>query len=87
MTENNTGLITNSVEIAESSNEQEIEDMDSTEGNRAKGEDDMASADLIISIKTGEIIATVTIIITIIAVLGVAAFIIIRKVMKKSVKI
>ncbi len=82
MTENNTGLITNCVEIAESYNEEGIADMDSTEANRAKGEDDMASADLIISIKTGEIVATITIIITTIAVLGIVAFVIIRKVMK-----
>lgn len=41
MTENNTGLVNNTVEIVESYNEQGLKDSDSTEGNRAKGEDDM----------------------------------------------
>ncbi len=82
MTENNTGTITNTAEIVESYNEQGLKDADSVEGNRAKGEDDMSQADLIVSISTGEIVVTVTVIISIIAVLALVSFAIIKKVMK-----
>ena len=82
MTENNTGTITNTAEIAESYNEQGLKDADSVEGNRAKGEDDMSQADLIVSISTGEIVATVTVIISIIVALALVSFVIIKKVMK-----
>ena len=40
MTENNTGLINNTAEIAESYNELGIADSKSTPGNRVKGESD-----------------------------------------------
>ncbi len=84
MTENNTGLITNVAEIAESYNEQGLKDADSTEGNRAKGEDDMASADLIISIKTGEVVATVLVVVAVITILGVGALVITKKLIKSD---
>ena len=84
MTENNTGLIANTAEIAESYNEQGLKDMDSTEANKTKGEDDMAQADLIIGIKTGEIVATVVVILTIITVLAIGSIIIIKRIMQSS---
>ena len=79
MTDNNTGLINNMAEIVESYNEYGLKDINSTEGNKVKGEDDMGAADLILSIKTGQIMATVFITITIIALIGIGIFIIIRK--------
>ena len=78
MTVNNTGLVNNTAEIIESSNEEGIKDIDSVGGNRQNGEDDMSSADLIVGVKTGGVVI-VTIIITIIAILVVGAYIIIRK--------
>ena len=72
MKENNTGLINNTAEIVNSYNELGLTDINSTEGNKAKGEDDMGSADLIISIKTGQVITTVSLIISTIVILGVA---------------
>lgn len=53
MTENNTGLTTNKAEIVKSNNDASIPDKDSTSGNNVSGEDDMSSAELIISIRTG----------------------------------
>lgn len=53
MTENNTGLVNNRAEIAETYNEYGKADIDSTPNNLAKGEDDLGSADVIISISTG----------------------------------
>lgn len=77
MTEDNTGLVPNTAEIAESYNEQGLDDSNSTPGNNVKGENDQGSADAIISIRTGAAVYT-GIIIGIIAVLGIVAFIIIR---------
>ena len=48
MTENNTGLINNTAEIAESYNELGIADSKSTPGNRVNGESDYGSADAIL---------------------------------------
>lgn len=74
MKENNTGLVNNTAEIAESYNEFGLADVNSTEGNKAKGENDMGSADLIISIRTGQVVTTVLLIISSIVILGVAIY-------------
>ena len=74
MKENNTGLVNNTAEIAESYNELGLTDVNSTEGNKVKGENDMGSADLIISIRTGQVVTTVLLIITSIVILGVAIY-------------
>ncbi len=78
MTENSTGLIPNTAEIAEDYNELGIADSNSTPGNRAKGENDLGSAEVLISIRTGGIVyATITIII--VAILGIVAVVVIKK--------
>ena len=56
MTEENTGRIINTAEIAEDFNELGLEDSNSIPGNRLTGENDIDSADVIISIKTGAVI-------------------------------
>lgn len=53
MTASDTGLISNVAEIEAESNNLEIQDTDSTPGNRKNGEDDLGQADLIIGVKTG----------------------------------
>ena len=78
MTENNVGLINNTAEIEEDYNELGLQDSNSTPGNRVNGENDYGSADLILGIRTGGGIY-VGITIAIVAVLGVIAFIIIRR--------
>lgn len=85
MTENNTGLVNNTAEIVESYNEQGLPDIDSVAGNQAVGEDDWGSADVILSIKTGQIAITITFIITSIVILSVGAYVIARIVLKKKV--
>ena len=74
MNENNTGLINNMAEIAESYNELGLSDSNSAGGNKIKGENDMSSADVIISISTGEIVlyTSMTIIIAIAVLSGIA---------------
>ena len=87
MTESNTGLINNVAEIESSYNELGVKDSDSTEGNRIQGEDDMAGADVIISVKTGAIISYILITFaTIMIVLGIS-YLIYKKVIEKNIKI
>ena len=72
MKENNTGLVNNTAEIVDSYNELGLTDSNSTEGNKVKGENDMSSADIIISIRTGQVVTTVLLIISTIVMLGIA---------------
>ena len=53
LTENDTGTIINTAEIAKSNNTKSISDIDSIAGNRNGTEDDYGKADVIISIGTG----------------------------------
>ena len=57
MNVNNTGTTINMAEIAKSSNELAIKDIDSIEGNKSQTEDDMGVAEIIVSVKTGTVIA------------------------------
>lgn len=76
LTENNIGLINNTAEISEDYNELGLQDSNSTPGNNAQGENDMGSADVIISIRTGADII-INVIFYIIITLGIVAIIII----------
>ncbi len=71
MTESNLGLISNTAEIAQDYNELGIKDANSTPQNRANGENDMSSADIIISIKTGAVIYYSIIIFIVVAIIGI----------------
>ncbi len=84
MTVNNTGLINNKAEIAESYNELGLQDVDSIPGNNLS-EDDLGSADVLISIKTGQVVGTILIVIAIVAVLAIVAVIIARKILKRKI--
>ena len=86
MTEDNTGLINNTAEIAESYNELGIKDSKSTAGNKTQGESDYGSADTILSLKTGaETYIAITAVA--IAILGIVVFVIvIRKQNKGDIK-
>ena len=85
MKENNTGLVNNTAEIVSSYNELGLTDINSTEGNKVKGENDMSSADVIISIKTGQVVETILVILSTIIIIGAGAYIITRKVLNKKV--
>ena len=82
MTENNLGLYHNQAEIAEAYNDLGIEDMDSTPGNKASTEDDISSADILISVKTGEVAIFIGLSVSIIATITIAAYIIKKKVIR-----
>ena len=68
LTEDNIGIINNTAEIAEVSNEENLADINSVPANKAQGENDMSSANAIISLKTGQ--EVIYIIILIVALLG-----------------
>lgn len=86
MTENNTGLVNNTAEIKEDYNARGIKDTDSTAGNKNSSEDDMGSANLIISVSTGAAISYVAITISIIAIIAGVAYTISKKILKENIK-
>ena len=77
MTAGNTGITYNIAEILEDSNDLRVKDEDSVPGNRKDGEDDISSAELLVSIKTG--LFTISISIFIIAILGIIGYVIYRE--------
>lgn len=79
---NSTGTIDNIAEIGESTNLEGIKDIDSTAGNKQDGEDDIAKASLIVSIKTGSPMMYVGIVIISMIVLGAGIYIIDKKVLR-----
>ncbi len=85
LTENNMGLISNTAELEEVYNEQGLADKDSVAGNNTAGEDDYGKADLILSIKTGQVVATVSIIVVSILVIVAGAIIVTKIVMKRKI--
>ena len=82
MTEENTGLVNNTAEIVESYNEAGIQDIDSIANNKAKGEDDMGSADVIIGVKTGAMVTYIGITLLAIMVIGISAYFVNKKINK-----
>lgn len=81
MTESNLGIINNTAEIYEAYNDLGLEDIDSKPGNKISTEDDMSSADVVITVKTGEWLMFTGLTITIITILGVGAYFIKKKVL------
>ena len=70
MTKENTGTITNLVEIYEATNDEEIEDINSIPGDKLEGQNDMSKVEVIIATSTGTIILYTTLAIIVIAILG-----------------
>lgn len=79
MTEDNVGLINNTAEIIESYNDLGLDDSNSVAGNRTAGENDMGSADVILSIRTGGVVYVTISIITVIAISGIVILIVKKK--------
>ena len=82
MTENNLGLYNNTAEIYEAYNDLGLEDYDSTPGNKVNGEDDISSADVLITLKTGEVIIISAIAVIAITGVCIGAYFINKKVIK-----
>ena len=82
MTENTLGLINNTAEIYEAYNDIGASDVDSTVANKQTNEDDMSSADILITVKTGETIMFIGLSVSIIAIIGAGAYFIKKKVLR-----
>ena len=80
MTDENTGVVVNTAEIAEDYNIYGVSDTDSTPVNKAQNEDDFGRANALLSIKTGEAFIYISVIITTILLVGIAIFIIVLKI-------
>ena len=87
MTETNTGLTNNTAEIVEAYNSLGIEDVDSTPGNKQSKEDDLGSANIIISVSTGAAVSYVSLTLSIITIIAIAAYIATKKILKENIKI
>ncbi len=81
MTENNTGLVSNTAEIQEDFNEFALDDKNSTPGNKEEKENDMSGADIIISISTGGPMLYIGIVIGSMLILGTGIYFINKKVL------
>ena len=77
-------MINNNAEIYECYNELGLEDIDSIPANRLESEDDMSSADIIVSIATGKVIIYTTFALAVTALLGFGIFEIKRHVLTKK---
>ena len=84
MTGENTGVTSNTAEIADSYNKQGIGELDSIAGNKVSGEDDLSLADLIITIKTGSAVLYIGLAITCIAIVATGVYMIKKKVIGKE---
>ncbi len=82
MTEENLGLYHNTAEIYEAYNDLGIQDMDSTPGNNKAEEDDISSADVLITVKTGKTITFFGLSITIIGTIATGAYFVKKKVLR-----
>lgn len=78
MTEDETGTITNAAEIKKATSTTNVKDIDSTENNKNREEDDYSEAQLIVSIKTGIITYTI-IIVALLGILLLTGFLIKKK--------
>jgi hypothetical protein len=84
MNQNNTGTSINTAEISKASNDFSIEDIDSTPGNKVSGEDDISTAQVIISVKTGGVVMYTLLIAIIIAVIGIGVYFIKKDVLGRE---
>lgn len=87
MTETNLGNSRNTAEIYETYNVLGKVDIDSTPGNKAQNEDDISSADLVLSIVTGKIASYTGIVIASIAIIAFGAYEVKKHVLDKIAKI
>ena len=84
MTGENTGTVVNTAEISQTYNEYGLDDGDSTPGNRQDGEDDISTATTLITMGTGrEVASFLGITLGIIAIVGLAVFLIKKYVIRR----
>lgn len=75
------GTYSNMAELGEVYNENNITDINSTPGNGVQGENDMSTAELIVSIRTGRIVMYIGLTITLVSIIFVGVYFIKKKVL------
>ena len=86
MTNENTGTVSNTAEIASDYNIYGISDIDSTPGNNNQNEDDFARVDNILTVGTGGVWIYISVTVTTALLVGTAVFIVILKRKNKVIK-
>ena len=86
MTEENTGIVSNTAEIARDYNIYGVSDDNSEPANKVQNEDDMSTADLIISVGTGETLIYISAIITSLLVASAIGYIAYKKLLENKSK-
>ena len=81
---NNMGVKVNVAEITEDENEYNIPDIDSTPNNNVDGEDDQDNALVMLTVTTGSAPIYLTLIISVMAILGTGSYLIWRYVLKRD---
>ena len=84
MTDNGIGNVSNKAEIKETYNDYGLTDVDSVEGNKVDGEDDISKADVIIAVETGTTVLYIGITMVILVAIGVGAYFINKKVLNNE---
>ena len=74
------GTFTNSAEILKSTNLLNLKDVDSTEGNKDKSEDDYSEAQVILSVKTGIVLYTIIVLGVLLLLVGITILIKTKKI-------
>lgn len=82
MTGENTGTVVNTAEIAEDYNILGLQDKNSTPGNKSEKENDLGSANVVITVRTGQIVIYTTLIISVLGILFVGIYSIKKYVIK-----
>ena len=72
--ENTSGIVNNQAEITNDYNIYGISDVNSTVGNKKQGENDISSADVLITINTGDTLIYLSVIITTLLIGGTIVF-------------
>ena len=84
ITDENIGtVVNNNAEIYEIYNEQGLTDIDSQEANSAQNEDDMSTADIVLSVVTGKIVLYISLTLAILFLLVIGIIVIKRNVLSK----
>lgn len=77
-------IISNTAEILEAYNDLGVSDVDSTPGNKQSNEDDISTADILLTVRTGaQTIMFISLTLGIIAIIGIGAYFINKKVIRR----
>ena len=80
MTGESTGVVSNTAEIQEDYNDLGLEDMNSTPANKAQGENDLGTADVLLTVNTGGPVLYIGVTIVILGILAIGIYLVKKKI-------